>query len=175
MAHAISLSSNNVSADRVRQLWRDFGSLENAPTMSGLDYPPHITFAVWDESNTSTAEGLIRSVFGGMSPIRLTFDRIRWFDTDPLVIWAAPSSPEELFAFHVALHRQRYFQSCRAHYRPESWVPHCTLAMDVAADNRQQAIELASRPITPFDVVFDAVDWVSFPPVDLKYRLGCGV
>lgn len=175
MAQAISLSSNNISAERVRQFWRDFGSLEDTPSMSRLGYPPHITFVVWDEGGTSTATDLIKSVFRKTPPVRLTFDQVRCFEADPLVIWAAPSSPEELFAFHAALHRQRDFQSCHAHYRPESWVPHCTLAMEIAPDNRQRAIELASQPITPFEVVFDAVDWVSFPPVDVKFRLGLGV
>lgn len=171
MAYAISLSANNRSADRVRQLWHDFGLLEDEPTMSRLNYPPHITFAVWDDIKANEVGDIVQSVFRERACVHLTFDRLCYFDADPLVVWAAPSCSNDLVALHGEIHRHLEPESCREHYRPGNWVPHCTLAMEVAAANRQQAIELTSHQLVPIEVVFDAADLVSFPPVDLKVRL----
>jgi hypothetical protein len=44
-------------------------------------------------------------------------------------------------------------------------VPHCTLATEVRGADKQNAIVFACAPFEPFEVVFDTVDCVEFPPV----------
>ena len=59
---------------------------------------------------------------------------------------------------------------CRPHYRPGTWVPHCSLATNIDPAREAEAIEVASRPIKPFDVVFDAADCASLVPVEVLYQ-----
>ncbi len=49
MAFAINIRSDNESANSIRSLWDMCGALERVPSMQSMQYPPHITFAVYDE------------------------------------------------------------------------------------------------------------------------------
>jgi hypothetical protein len=50
-------------------------------------------------------------------------------------------------------------------YQPGVWVPHCTLATQVTADNKEEAIALAAETIEPFEVLFDKAECVEFYPI----------
>ncbi len=95
----------------------------------------------------------------------LTFARLDYFDTEPLVLWAVPSPSLALNSAHKAVHACIDPHLCRPHYRPGAWVPHCTLGTQVQANRRAEAITFAARPIEPLQVTFDVADCVSFPPV----------
>jgi hypothetical protein len=44
MAFGISIKATDHSGAPVRELWRQFGKFEAAPSMVGLNYPPHLNF-----------------------------------------------------------------------------------------------------------------------------------
>jgi hypothetical protein len=48
MAHAICLKAYNSSGDPIRTLWAEFGRFEPTSSMAALNYPPHITLAIYD-------------------------------------------------------------------------------------------------------------------------------
>ena len=93
------------------------------------------------------------------------FTRLRVFDDDPLVLWAEPSPLGALGSAHARVHARIDPRLCHPHYRPDAWVPHCTLGTQIAAEHRNAAAALAARSIQAFEVLFDVADCVSFPPV----------
>jgi len=133
--------------------------------MVALNYPPHVTLAIYDNISVGKLRETLRAVFGARARIRLRFDRLAYFEQPQLVFWAAPEASDPLLHAHAALHRLIHPSLCREHYRPGAWVPHCTLATDVSPNNRQQAFDLADQKIAPFDVVFDKADCVEFMSV----------
>ena len=57
--------------------------------------------------------------------------------------------------------------TCRDHYRPIHWIPHCSLATAIALNRKAEVISLCEQVLEPFEVIFDVVDLVSFLPVKI--------
>jgi 2'-5' RNA ligase len=165
MAIAISIKAANDTAAAIEALWQQAACFEDAPSMRALSYPPHITLAIYDDIEPERVASALEAVFLGKSALRITFGELRHFEGTPLVLWAAPSVCVALDQAHAVLHRLVDPALCRPHYRPDVWVPHCTLAAQVKSERRDEALAFVSRPIAPFEVVFDMADCVSFPPV----------
>jgi 2'-5' RNA ligase len=140
--------------------------------MAGLAYPPHITLAIYPCIGEDQLRDVLRQVFSDQGPILLRFHRLCYFERPNLVFWVAPELCKPLMRVHAAIHKLIDPASCEVHYRPDNWVPHCTLATHVTAPNREEAITLANEPIEAFDVTFDWADCVRFPPVRVIEEFG---
>lgn len=150
-------------------------ALEQASSIRALGYPPHITLTRYPEIDP---EPFLSSVeaFEGSRTISLTFDRIGVFDADPLVLWLAPRRHLHLIDLHSKVHGIIDPAMCDPYYRPLQWIPHLTIAMSISIEHRSRALEFAARPIEPFSLTFDALEWVSWPPLRIlrSAPLSCG-
>jgi len=164
MPTAIALSALNDTARRVEDLWDWASRLEDQPSMRALAYRPHVTLAIYDDLDSDDLLPALRA-FEGRPALRITFDRIRAFEGTPIVLWAAPRACPALEEAHASVHRLVDPALCRPHYRPGTWVPHCTLANAVSERCRAEALAVAESAIGPFDVLFDRAECVRFPPV----------
>jgi 2'-5' RNA ligase len=167
MAFAISIRSENEDSFPLRELWKRVEILENTPSMASLNYPPHITLAIYDNIDPEQLRSAAEQVFRDQGPINLVFNRICYFDNTPLVLWADPSPLSELKRLHDVVHRLIPRSLCRTHYRPEIWTPHSTLGSNVRDDRRSEALAICDEPMKPIKVTFDVGDIVSFLPVDV--------
>jgi 2'-5' RNA ligase len=165
MSFAISLKAANATADPIRTLWDQVPLFEEALSMVALNYPPHNTLAIYDDVAPDLLKATLRRSFTGAPALRLTFTRLRFFDSDPLVLWADPSPSPASAEAHAAVHACIDPAQCHPHYRPGAWIPHCTLGTHIKAEHRADAIALTARSIEPFEVLFDVVDCLCFPPV----------
>lgn len=172
MAHAICLKANNPSCEPIRALWAEFGRFEPVPSMAALNYPPHLTLAIYDSIGEHLLHAAARSVSAiQQQPIQLRFNRVAFFEHPRLVFWAAPDRSEPLYRAHQEVHRHIKPSLCRDHYQPGTWVPHCTLATEVRDADRQNTIAFSRAPFEPFEVIFDTIDCVEFPPVRVTEEL----
>ncbi len=136
--------------------------------MSALEYPPHITIGVYDDIDTDMLCAAFDSASAGMSRITVRFERLGYFVTaQAVILWAAPTLPRQAHRLHDRVHALIGADLCRPNYRPGAWVPHCSLATAIDLSRKPEALELANRPIKPFDVVFDVADCASFVPVEV--------
>ncbi|MBD3844298.1 2'-5' RNA ligase family protein [Bosea sp. SSUT16] len=167
MGFAISLRSDHPSADSVRALWNDVQRFEDHPSMALLGYPPHVTLAIYDDETVREAEvrDALDQASKNLRPVTLTFDAICSFDGPPMVLWASPRFSAVLRDIHEAIHAAIHPASCRPHYRPGTWKPHCTLGTRVRDDRRDAALAFAREASSVFDVIFDALDCIYFPPI----------
>jgi 2'-5' RNA ligase len=130
-----------------------------------------VTLAVYERIEEGQLRDTLYRVFDDQSPIPLRFSRMASFEKPELVFWAAPEGSEPLLRVHAAIHKLIDPALCKPDYRPNSWVPHCTLATRVIDANRIVAFALANESITPFEVTFDWADCVQFPPVKVIEEL----
>ncbi len=167
MGFAISLRSDHPSADSVRALWRDIERFEDRPSMALLGYPPHITLAIYDDD--AVGEEDVRKALDlacrGLDALTVTFDAIRTFDGSPMVLWLSPRPEDRLENIHRHIHSAIDPRYCRPHYRPGAWRPHCTLGTRIIEQRREAAIQYASDCRKTFQVTFDALDCIFFPPI----------
>lgn len=170
---AIGVKAVNETAQLVRALWKQVGLLEEKPSMQALNYPPHFTFAIYDSIGADVLRSAACKVFSGCRKLNIRFETIRYFDAQPLTLWLEPADRGELRALYEAVHRSIDPALCRPHYRPDTWIAHCTLGTDVRSANREAALALAGSMSDPIEVVFDMGDCVLFPPVEIleEYEL----
>ena len=169
MAFAVSLSSSNASAAAITSLWDQLSAFEDSPSMRALNYPPHISFAVYDapEVTGELAAAVMQRMAEGRTPIELSFGRIRHFPGPPLVLWADPEPKQTLLEMHQHIHSEIEPALCRSHYRPGSWSPHCTLATRILPHHDAEALAFANDFPGGIRVIFDRIDCVQYPPVTI--------
>ena len=169
MPLAINIRADNASAREVERLWDQVAAFEDEPSMRALSYRPHLTFAIYDspEITEKTAwEAMLRSAVSE-AQVRIEFRRIRWFVGPPLVLWAEPAASEALARWHASVSAAIDPTHCRPHYRPRAWTPHCTLGTRITDERRGDAIAFARSFDRSITVLFDVVDCVVFPPVQV--------
>jgi 2'-5' RNA ligase len=172
MSFAVTVSASNASAEPIRRLWSGLSGFEPNPSMSALAYDPHITLGIYDNHAPGVAlEQALRAVFVNTPEITVRFDKTDCFVGDLLVLWAVPCPRADLLSAHDRLHRLVDPSRCHPHYRPGSWVPHCTLATQVPSGSRSAAVRWLLETFEPCAVTFDTADCVSFPPTQILSRL----
>ncbi|MGV1759533.1 2'-5' RNA ligase family protein [Rhizobium sp. A22-96] len=167
MPYAIVLKCSNASAALVTDLWREASRFETVPSMEALHYPPHLTFAVYQDIDVPLLFATAQKAFGRTPPLSVEFSGIDHFPNDMLVLWARPADDRVLRHIHHAIHEEIDPALCHEHSRPDRWQPHCTIAMKIPASAAEQALEWAAGTEARFTLTFDAVDCISFPPVEI--------
>lgn len=135
--------------------------------MTLLGYPPHVTLAIYDDEAVREAEVRVAldRASKNLRAVTLTFDAICSFDGPPMVLWASPRPSAVLRDIHKAIHGAINPALCRSHYQPGAWKPHCTLGTQVREDRREAALAFTREAGSAFDVIFDALDCIHFPPI----------
>jgi 2'-5' RNA ligase len=166
MPFAINVRSDDESAEAIRALWRRLEAFEETPSMRMLNYPPHLTLGIY-------ADVTERELFSAVDDVRaevltLRFEAFGCF-TPPggLIVWAAPRVNRQLRRLHQTVHELIDADRCHPNYRPGRWVPHCTLALSIAAEHQAQVRALTEEPLPPFSVTFDVMDCTSYHPVEV--------
>lgn len=139
--------------------------------MEALNYPPHMTLAVYDDIEPDLVVGAFRRVFDQRSAISVAFSGIRFFRNDFLILWARPASDRLLRQVHAALHAEIDPTLCHEYYRPDRWVPHCTIAMRIPHAVAEEAIRWADEKRPEFSVTFNAADCLRFHPVEVMSEI----
>jgi 2'-5' RNA ligase len=172
MSHGISIKCLNDTASPILKLWDEAGAFEAVPSMKELNYPPHLTLAVFP-NDPGDVDDVLEDVFASQPRLSIPFDEICCFENDFLVLWARPRADDALRDLYNKLHRNFDPAICHEHYRVGRWVPHCSLATKVPMAQAKAAIEWAKQKRRKFSVEFDAADFVQFPPVviEREYRL----
>ncbi|MDE1993995.1 MAG: 2'-5' RNA ligase family protein [Rhizobiaceae bacterium] len=171
MPYAISLRCTNDTAAPILALWDQASAFEAVPSMASLNYPPHLTLAVYENINADRLRATLGTVFRGLPALPMEFSGIRHFDNEYLVLWASPVPSDALREAHESLHRQIDPILCHEHYRPGFWNPHCTLAMKIPAMSKEAALIWAAETPARFTVIFDVVDCVHAYPVEILHEI----
>ncbi len=176
MPFALTVKSRDVTAEAIRSLWDQASAFEDFPSMRALAYPPHITFAIYDSPDASEQAAIdtLERVAKARPAIELSFERIRKFDGPPLILWADPEPKTALHEIHDRIHAAIDPGFCHPHYRPGSWIPHCTLATRIALDRNPDALAFANGFCGGLRVFFDTVDCVRLEPLTIVAELHLG-
>jgi 2'-5' RNA ligase len=134
--------------------------------MVAMQYPPHITLAIYDEISADDLIAGLSATVAYLSKMTIRFESLGYFEAPyGIVLWAAPLVPQQVIDAHESLHSKLGVKTCRDNYRPGNWVPHCSLAADIDFSRKDDAIGIVEQGIEPFEVTFDTADCASFMPV----------
>jgi 2'-5' RNA ligase len=171
LPYAITLRLDAPGARRIERLWEELARRGISDSMPRLGYRPHVTLGVYDTVAPDAAVPLLHEFAARCLPLAADFIGLRSFPGAAPVLWAAPAASPDLAAAHALLH-EMLGADCREHYRPGSWIPHCTLALALDEDGLHAALSALQPLWENFSSFFAGVDLVAFSPVEILWESG---
>ena len=172
---AVSLLLDDASAGEVERLWSALAEADLSRSMLELGHPPHVTLGVYEHLDTPATIRAIEALLVRAVRLPVRFNDIGVFPGEPGVLYLGPAS-DELASIHRHLHHA-VGDDAHPHYRPESWVPHCTLATGLSPTRLDAARALIAGLGPTIGGMLDAIDLVRFSPIESLWRrpLGHGI
>ena len=162
---AITLRVADRDGAPVREWQAKAEGLEDTPSIRALGYAPHLTLTLHNGRWVDNAISAIGQVPAPQGGLRLHFRRLRYFEGPSLVIWLQPEDSPALRQLQRDLFAVMGADGADPHYTPDAWMAHCSLAMAVPANRLDQVQRFCGQDFTPFEVLFDRMECVEFPPV----------
>jgi len=168
MAFAIELALDEISAAPVRALWRRLAEA-GIRFMADSGADPHLSLVIWDSLDVPGAAGEVAALAAITAPLALTFTHVAAFGAEVVYLAPAPSAP--LAELQAQVHARFVPLGDRGwpHYAPATWVPHCTLAMDLGSVTAATALALASSLTVPLPARLVRMAVVEFRPVRERF------
>lgn len=166
MPYAITAALDAVAADRVGALWQALAAAGLSDDALRLGYRPHITLAICPDTTPEAALlDAVARVAPAHSALPVRLASLGVFATDPAVVFLAAVVTRPLLALHAAVLAALAGLALHPHYRAAAWVPHVTLAKDLAS--AAEAIAALPAPDLPIAGSLARLELVHFRPVRL--------
>jgi 2'-5' RNA ligase len=164
MPYAVELALDSAAADAVRLVWRELADA-GIGYVAGSGARPHVTFGIWDSLDFNSADAELARFAAETDPVGLTLASVGLFPGT--AVFLAPTVTTDLLGLHASLHRRfaRFGTGAWNHYREDTWVPHCTLALDMEPDQFGTALAIAGRLPLPVQCRLVEAGIVEFRPV----------
>lgn len=131
--------------------------IERAAALSGNNYmldiniPPHVTLGCFFSDEQVDLHERVESFAKSVTPFEATFHSIGAFE--PYVLFVSPVKDECLTQLNALLHESllnSYEPAENANYLPDRWMPHCSLAVRLDAEQFAKAKVIESEIDLPF-------------------------
>ena len=166
MPYAVTLTLDAAAARRVAVLWETLAACGASDDSLRLGYAPHITLAILpDAADPSRILEAVAKLGARWRPVPVVLSSLGRFPGPRSVAFLAPTPSAALLARQADLLAALRGQAVDAHYRTGFWVPHVTLAKDIA--DPSAAIRALTDVGLPIPAVLDALEVVRFRPVDI--------
>ena len=164
MDYVVELMLDSEATQAVAELTRTLYAACGGQDLLGLGLAPHIslTALIFSEDaapDLAPVERILSRFAAATRPMASAFQAVATFPTDQGVVYLAPTVTMELLTAHRALldDLAALHIPTATYYRPGVWIPHCTIAQGLPADNIGRAVELARgatvfRPFTLIEV-----------------------
>jgi len=168
--YAVELRFDQDLADRVRELWRALEAIGAGSFGAGGAPVPHLSLAVYDdedEVDEAAASDLVAELAAHGAPIEIAFASLGVFPTEENVLFLAPVVTPALLDLHAGYHAMatRLGATCRPHYLPGHWVPHCTLSMQGPMAGVQDGLGHLAARWSPLRGTIRTVALIKVPPL----------
>jgi 2'-5' RNA ligase len=148
--------------------------LPDAETPVRLGAAPHLSLAIYtDDLDAMRFEAALDSfAVTGLGGFPLDLAAVGAFPGERAVVFAVPVVSPDLLALHRRLHdaltvgNAAAAAACWPHYRPDTWLPHVTLAMHVDGARLGDAVAAAADGWTPVRAHAVSLDLIRFRPVE---------
>ncbi len=164
MAYAISLLLDDAAAVPIRTYWERLAAAKVSRSMIDLDYPPHVTLAVYETLDCTAALAALDRIFADRPALDFALTLIETFGAESGVLYAALAASDELRHLHGEV-VTAVPGDCRLHYQPTHWTPHCTLATGLPAAKLDATKRLLEQYWQSMPGLFQFAELVEFVPV----------
>jgi 2'-5' RNA ligase len=134
---------------------------------------PHLTFAIVNQLDPEALRPALLAFCQATPPLPLHLAAVGAFPTDEGVVFLAPVVTRPLLAVHANLCRlldEAGFPTA-PYYRPQNWVPHCTVAINLAPEQVSGAVALCRQADVFHTDQLTQLAVAEFPPMQNIYSL----
>jgi 2'-5' RNA ligase len=135
--------------------------------MNKMGDRPHISLAGFSGVEGDSLISVVQEFANGRHPFSIQLSAIGLFPTKENVLFLSPVPTIQLLTCHQEFH-QRLAKSklvSSPYYAPESWVPHCTVEMNIPDEQLQRAIEYCIKAFTPIVGQFQEMGVIEYWPI----------
>lgn len=153
----------------MRNAWDALSAAGFANYTARLGYEPHLTLALLDDpADAPHLREVVRGISADWRATPLSLSAVAAFPANPATLWLVPTVTAPLLDLHSALCAA--LPTVLPHYRPGAWIPHVTLAYNIACGSVGEGINLITGRFHPFTATLDRVDLFSFPPISFLWH-----
>ncbi len=173
MAFSVNLFLDEKATRQIQALWDRLAERQLALHMRSTVDRPHVTLAIFDELNVPAAQLAMVRYAQDLTVIPIRMPSLGVFPGPHGSIYLAVTVTETLLDLHAGLHRslERFGARPWAIYRPGLWMPHCTLAMDLATEAVPPAVAACLEGWQPVEAVLEEIGISQFQPLQHVCRL----
>lgn len=137
------------------------------PTLDAMEVLPHISLAVFADDDDTPLIPSLEAFAHATPPFPLILSALGAFPSAEGVLFLAPTPTEALLRHHRAFHSTLGAAAIglNPYYRPDAWLPHCTLAAGLTPSQMALALEVCMRTFQPLEITCHQVALVRFHPV----------
>jgi 2'-5' RNA ligase len=176
MGVAVEVYCDPASEQQLRQLQARLASQNIPPLLEQLGFRPHVSLAGFATTPPEDVIPLVRAFSQSIQPFPITFSHLGVFPAVEGVVFLAPTLTQHLARLHHGFHQQLAEAGLVAdgYYQPDQWVPHCTIATDLAPRQVATAIELLVQEFRPLQVQCTAIGVITFRPARPQAQFALG-
>lgn len=169
MGYAIEIIFDSKSERQIIHLMKNLDANEIENCLRKFQTTPHIALSVSDEIDIEKTIGIIERI--NISQFTIPLYGLGTFQGINNIIFLLPKVTMELLAFQKTLHCQllKYSDSWNYYY-PDNWVPHCTVAMDIAEDQFLNAFRILRDNMEPISARVEKIRLIKFHPEEILYE-----
>jgi len=167
MGYAVELYFDHQTEEIVRTLRRALAEAGIPPVLDGAVERPHVSLAVFSDADRDRLLSIARTYAARTKAFDVQLIAVGTFLTDENVLYLVPVPSLELLTVHQEFHRRLKPAGLVPlyYYQPGNWVPHCTVEMNIPAEQFSTAVGLCKNLFKPVQGRFQEIGVVEFRPV----------
>ncbi len=176
MGYAVALYFDPETTVRIAELTAQIHEACGGLDLIGQGFQPHISLAGYEHVDEARLAAVVEALAARTPPMPIKLDAIGLFPTTQGVVYLAPVVTEAL----LGLHREYSVAAAASghvshlYYQPGKWIPHCTLAHDLAGEQVLTAVQLCLQSQVFQAGYLVALDLIEHPPARQICRFPLG-
>ncbi|XP_057983734.1 uncharacterized protein LOC131168378 [Malania oleifera] len=165
--YAIELYFDPALENQVLKAWNVLARRQISTQLIEMESRPHITLFSSPFVEPAKLENIVKGFASKQEPLPLSFSSVGGFPSDNNVLFLAPTPTMSLLQFHSQLCDAMKKEGIEIgeEYRPESWIPYCSVALEVPKSRMGEAfcvLRDLKLPVTGYAM---DIGLVEFSPV----------
>lgn len=173
MGYAVELSFDKISENKMIKYWEELYRKSISSHMYESGSRPHIALAVFNDNikEVNALNEYVQMYFNNMNKFKILFSSIGLFPTDEGVSFLSPKVTIDLLQLHEGFYKSIYNNvdlrdNYWGYYKPDVWVPHCTMTINNDRAMQIRGVDLISRKFETIEATVESVSLLKFYPAN---------
>ncbi|MFW9999185.1 MAG: 2'-5' RNA ligase family protein [Candidatus Hodarchaeota archaeon] len=171
MPYAIVLTFDEESNHIITYIFRRFKNENISPILHDVKMKPHITLSIYENIDINIVKERLLLFSIETKPFKIQISSIGYFPSEESVLFLNPKASIELLNFQQKAYN--LFKNFKTKSSPITWIPHCTLGINIQMENLPRAIDIIKEEILiteekPYYITGEAISFVKFKRDPLK-------